>query len=52
MQTEKAIKEELKRHIAHRHIIWNDPEKQTDKKIEDWIISTLEWVLKGGDKND
>lgn len=52
MQTEENIREELKRHIAHRKVIWNDPDKQNHKKIEDTIISTLEWVLRGGADNE
>lgn len=52
MQTETAIKEELNRHIARRKVIFNDPEKENEKKIHDCVISTLEWVLKGGAKDE
>lgn len=45
MRTEQEIREELKKHIAHRKVIWDDKEKQNDKKIHNWIICTLEWVL-------
>ena len=52
MQTEETIKEELSRHIARRKLIFNDPTKESERKIHDDIISTLEWVLKGSAKND
>ena len=51
MKTEEQIRKELKKHIAHRRLIMNDPQKERDKDIDNWIISTLEWVI-GGKIND
>ncbi len=52
MKTTEQIQEELEKHIEHRKEIYNNPNKQNDKKIHDIIIKTLEWVLKDGDKDD
>ena len=51
MKTEHEIREELKKHIAYRKVILNDPTKVKDKKLHECVISTLEWVL-GGKTND
>ena len=47
MKSEEQIREELNKHIARRKVIFNDPEKQNEKKIHESIIEALEWVLGG-----
>lgn len=49
MQTEERIKEELKKQIEYRKIIFNNP---VEKKISNTIIETLEWVLKTDKKEE
>lgn len=49
MQTEDRIKEELKKQIEYRKIIFNNP---SEKKISNTIIETLEWVLKKDKKEE
>lgn len=49
MQTEERIKEELKKQIEYRKIIFNNP---AEKKISNAIIETLEWVLKTDKKKE
>ena len=50
MKSEEQIREELKKHIAKRKVIFNDPEKQNDKKTHEIYIEVLEWVLGGNSK--
>ena len=50
MKSEEQIREELKKHIAKRKVIFNDPEKQNDKNTHEIYIEVLEWVLGGNSK--